>query len=493
MAITFPNVIKAVGSGVTSVTTSGVTTTTGSTFALFCSWGSAGTAVPSDSKSNTYTQIAALSKGVKHTSWYKTNGTGGSGHTGTVTFNASEYPVLYFVEMAGAAASSYDGTSLATDQSADLNSITSGTLAQADSAVLTWYASGSGGARTYAASGYTVSSETDGDNYWTSAVGRKTVSATTPVNATWTLDGGSTVLGIVAFKAAAGGTAYNLTVDPASYSLTAATETVQVARALTVASTSYGVTAQPVNLAVGRVLSVSPASYSLSAADVTLTYAAAAKELVIDPANYALSAQPMTVAATRALSVDPAAYNVVNSAVTLSVGRVVSANAVSYSLTASPVTLTVARALSVDPAAYVLSAPAVTLEYRSANPVLSVDPVNYVLSLQDVGLSVAQRTVEPIWPGPYGKKRRGGTESYLERLLGRPLDEVEEEIEPEAVEVIERAVESAPVKVTKTAAKRSLKEYGLAYKEAYVEIYLELAERQRREDEEVAAAIVALL
>jgi len=105
---------------------------------------------------------------------------------------------------------------------------------------------------------------------------------------------------------------------------------------------------------------------------------------------------------------------------------------------------------------------------------------------------VPTQAVEPIWAGPYGKKRRGGTESYLERLLGRPLDEDEEEIEPETVEVIEKAVESAPARVTKTAAKQSLKAYGLALKEAYVEIYLELA-RQRREDEEVASAIAALL
>lgn len=418
MAITVPNVVKAVGSGVASVTTSGVTTTAGSTFVIVCSCGAGTSMTPSDSKGNTYTLIDnQVVNGGNISAWYSANGTGGSGHTASATLSGSDFPVLHFIELAGAATTapldSGAGVFL-TDSDGGPFTVTSNTLAQADSLVLTWAESDAAGAQSYGASGYTVSAETDGDNYWTHGIGYKVVSATTAQSATWTGIGGSVALGITAFKAAAGGTDYDLTVDPALYALTAAAQTVQVARALTIAPVSFAVTAQPVNLAVGRVVNVSPVNYSLNAADVTLTYAPAAKELTADPASYAVSAQPVTLTATRVLSIDPASYSLANSAVTLSVGRVVGSNAVSYALSASPVTLVVTRALSVDPAAYALSAPDVTLEYRSANPVLSVDPVSYLLGLADVELSVSSSATGA---GDYEKRKRRKLIEELNRQI----------------------------------------------------------------------------
>lgn len=405
MAITVPNVVKAVGSGVTSVTTSGVTTTTGSTFLIICSCGNGPTMTPSDSKGNTYTLIDnQVASGAQISGWYKTNGTGGAGHTATVSISGTEYPVLHFIELAGADAASFDATSVNSGTASGPYSLTSGTLAQADSLVVAWAASDAAGAQNYAASGYTVNRETDGDNYWTSANGYKQAGSTSAQTATWTGIGGVVAMGIAAFKAAAGGADYNLTVDPATYSLTAAAETVQVARALTVAPVSYAVTAQPVNLAVGRALSVSPASYALNAAGVTL-------------------------ATTRALSIDPASYSLVNSAVTLAVGKLVSVDTASYSLTASPVTLGVARALRVDPAAYSLTAPDVTLEYRSANPVLSVDPVSYLLGLADVELSVSSSATGA---GDYEKRKRRKLIEELNRqiLADMAQEQVEAQEQP---------------------------------------------------------------
>lgn len=98
-------------------------------------------------------------------------------------------------------------------------------------------------------------------------------------------------------------------------------------------------------------------------------------------------------------------------------------------------------------------------------------------------------------PGGPRKRRKGRTESYLERLLGRPLDE---EPEPEEIEVIEQAAEvaaKAPQPPERDEAAESLRAYGLALKDAYVEIYLELEQKKRQamEEEELMAVIAICL
>lgn len=470
MAIAVPNVVKAVGSGVTSVTTSGVTTTTGSTFLIICSCGAGATMTPSDSKGNTYTLVDNQgASGTQISCWYKTNGAGGAGHTAAVNLSAAEYPVLHFIELSGADATSLDATSVNSAAASGPYSLTSGTLAQADSLVVAWASSDSPGAQNYAASGYTVNRETDGDNYWTSANGYKQAGSTSAQSSTWTGIGGSVAMGIAAFKAAAGGTGYELSVDPATYALTAAAETAQVARALTVSPAGYAMTAQPVNLAVGRSLSVSPASYALNAAGETL-------------------------AATRALSIDPASYSLANRAVTLSVGRAVSDAATSYALTASPVSLVAGRGLSIDAAVYALSAPDVTLVYRSANPVLVVDPVAYVLRLPDVELELSGRMAqeEVSYPGPSRKKKP------RHKWSGVPFTRIYPEVEQ--IGVIEQAAETAaqlPEPPTRKRAVSYLHEYGI-YQDHLAKVLIEIErvkreQRLEREDDEVAAVIACCL
>lgn len=465
MAITVPNVVKAVGSGVTSVTTSGVTTTNGSTFTI-SSTADFGVTIntPTDSKSNVYGIMGSSqtddSNAFRLSIFYKQNGVGGSSHTASVGYSAGTYPTAFFSEIAGAAASSFDSGSLVQtrDNDGTPHSVTSGTFAQANNAVLTWIGTDGGGTRNYTCSTFNVTQETDGNNYWTGAFGYKTVTATTAQTATWVETATRGLMTIVAIKEAAGGTAYNLTVDPASYALTAAAETVTATRALTISPASYAVTAAAVNLAVGRVLNVAPVSYaltaaaetvtatrvlniapvsySLTAADVTLTYAPALKELVVDPASYTLSLADVAVTTTRALTIDPATYSLTNSAVTLSVGRVVNDAPVSYTLTASPVTLAAGRVLSVDPASYALSAADVTLEYDTANPVLVVDPVSYVLTLADVELG-------------YGRSG-GGRDDSKKKIRKRVAELNRKILEAEALEEaqeIQNAVTKAKSKI----------------------------------------------
>ncbi len=193
------------------------------------------------------------------------------------------------------------------------------------------------------------------------------------------------------FGATQSAAAYTLSIDPATYTLTAAAETLLVARALSISPASYALTASAVTLSVGRVLSVSPASYALttspetlvvaralsidpasyviSAPDVTLTYASLAKQLAIDPASYTLTASAVTMTATRALSIDPASYAVTPSAITLSVGRQLDVSAASYSITPSPVTLTTARSLNIEPASYIITTPDIGLTYTPAGSI----------------------------------------------------------------------------------------------------------------------------
>lgn len=472
MAITVPNVVKVTGSGVTTVTTSGVTTTTGSTFVA---WTTADDGVtinaPSDSKSNSYgTAKVTVSTGggsSKQTVYVKENGAGGASHTLTFTYGSATYPTAFFIECAGAATSSYDSGSLTSGASGAGSPFNrnSGGQAQAANAILTFIATDAGGSLTYANSGYTVSQESDGNNYWTGAIGRQIVNQTSAVTSSWTVSASNGGTVTFAIKEASGsGSPYTLVVDPASYSLTAAAETLVAARNLTVSPASYAITAAAVNLAVGRALSVSPASYTLTAAGETLT-------------------------ATRALTIDPASYSLTNSAVTLSVGRAVSVDPVSYSLTASPETLTVARALSVDPVAYALTAADVTLEYATANPVLIVDPASYVLSLPAVTLEYGSATAQRTPGGSGGKSQKARKARTYNYDYSSP--KAPEVVEPAKVKAVTKKAKSIPADVAEMMQLLESSQTATAQALADQEVRRIAEEQDRKAREEEIMAIIA--
>jgi hypothetical protein len=430
MAGSVANARKANTSGANTTTTTSFTSTAGSTIWVGVSDASGqGSLTISDNKGNTYTQIGTTrtsASGAQIRRFYCANIAGGAGHTVTATWGSNSDATVHVLELAGVATASLD--SAASAQADDSNppwTVTSGTLAQADSIAVAM--TGTAFAGTWSeSSGFTVQTQ-EGDNnlYWTGCAASRVVAATTALTPSFTISGGGSdcAVAVDVFKASAGGVAYDLTVDPASYSLTAAAETVTATRALTITPASYALTAAAVSLAAGRAVNFAPASYTLSAAAETLT---------------------------------------------------------------------VARALSVDPASYALTAADVTLEVVSANPVLSVDPVSYTLSPSDVTFEFTGG-VQLLGGGPGGpvKRRKGGTESYLERLLGRPLDE---EPEQEEIEVIEQAAEvaaKAPQPPERDEVAESLRAYGLALKDAYVEIYLELEHKKRQamEEQEIMAVI----
>lgn len=83
--------------------------------------------------------------------------------------------------------------------------------------------------------------------------------------------------------------------------------------------------------------------------------------------------------------------------------------------------------------------------------------------------------------------------SYLYRLLSPPSISKVEELPVVVVEAIEQVAKAEPKAIE--PQRDLLQELGEAYRQAYKQIYLELlAEvKQAREDEQIAAAMVALL
>jgi hypothetical protein len=237
VAITVPNVVKVTGSGVTSVTTSGVTTTTGGTFIGSTTADDAVTInAPTDSKSNSYgTAKATVSTGgssSKQAVYVKENGAGGAGHTLTFTYGSATYPTAFFIECAGAAVASYDAGSLASGASGSGQPFARNSAGQAQlaNAILTFCAVDAGtNPLTYSNTGYTVSQEQDGGNFWTGAVGRQIVSQTGAVTSSWAVAPGATNGGTITF-AIKEATSSGTNVDPAQAAIALTGQTPTVAQ-----------------------------------------------------------------------------------------------------------------------------------------------------------------------------------------------------------------------------------------------------------------------
>lgn len=103
----FVQAINAQGLGVTSVTTSAITTTAGNLLAAGCGEGTGQTVSISDSKSNSWTAHADNPVGDFHVAgWYAQNISGGGSHTFTFTPSASGYPSGVVFEYSGRATAS---------------------------------------------------------------------------------------------------------------------------------------------------------------------------------------------------------------------------------------------------------------------------------------------------------------------------------------------------------------------------------------------------
>lgn len=201
---------RGVGSGSTATTTAGTTTASGSTFVIAVSWDqTGGTVTISDSKGNTYTGqgTAQVDGAGGYCRLYVCqNGTGGASHTATISTTSSSYPVIHLIEITGAETASLDQIAQGADAATPWT-LTSPTLSQAAEVVICVCINNDTTSGSYASSNFTVlSSETDGSNYWTSAVGSLVVAATSAVTPSWTRGTGTGAgLALATFKQSSGG------------------------------------------------------------------------------------------------------------------------------------------------------------------------------------------------------------------------------------------------------------------------------------------------
>lgn len=218
---------KGVGVGVTSQATGAVNTAaSGSIFVISYEHEDiAATVTVGDNKGNTYTQVggaeihntgdAALSG-----CWYCVNGSGGTGHTATVTINSSARLLVEFTEITGAATSSaVDGTPAgAYDTSSPYTApaVTTGNARDLLLAVL--HGDSASNPATHdpnqgATTGFSIISateETNGVANWTGAHAYLVVSSTGTYTSGWTESGSAVgVAWLLAFKEAPTGPTIN--------------------------------------------------------------------------------------------------------------------------------------------------------------------------------------------------------------------------------------------------------------------------------------------
>lgn len=212
MAGSVANARKANTSGATSTTTTSFTSTAGNTIWVGVSDASGqGSLAISDNKGNTYTQIATTrtsASGAQIRRYYCANIAGGSGHTVTATWGSNSDATVHVLELAGVATASLDSAASAqTDDNNPPWTVTSGTLAQADSIAIAMTGTAFNGTWSES-SGFTVQTQ-EGDNnlYWTGCAASRAVAATTALTPSFTISGGGSdcAVAIDVFKASAGG------------------------------------------------------------------------------------------------------------------------------------------------------------------------------------------------------------------------------------------------------------------------------------------------
>lgn len=208
---------RGTSSGSSVTTTAGTTATSGSSFALLVSWDEtvsiSGTIT--DSKSNVYTAVGTP-QGDWTSTWgtsqwfYCENGTGGTSHSVTVNFTGTAFPTAHLIEVTSAnGAPVFDTAADAQVQdAASPYTVTSGTLTNATSVVLSGCGANRGADGAYSSSNFTVlSQEPAVSSFWTSGAAKLVVSATTAVTPSWTVLNRSETAGVtvIAFYEPAAG------------------------------------------------------------------------------------------------------------------------------------------------------------------------------------------------------------------------------------------------------------------------------------------------
>lgn len=204
---------RATAVGTTITTTAGATST-GDTLVAVVSY-DPGKTISSiaDTAGNTYTLAAEVVNSEKLALYYCQNAAGNASNVLTVTMSGTDsFGVAHLIKITGAATASYDSGSLTANNSDTTSpfTITSGTLAQADSVVIAACAANRDApAGSYASSNFTVlSEEPDVPSWWTSCVSKLVVASTSAVTPSHTRVNSTSTAArsqiVVAFKALIG-------------------------------------------------------------------------------------------------------------------------------------------------------------------------------------------------------------------------------------------------------------------------------------------------
>lgn len=306
-------VIVGKQSGDADLTTTSGTTTTGSTFVVGLSYISSSTVTAvTDSKSNTYTLVdTEISGGQAKSLWYCENGTGGASHTASVDFSGDSFGTIYLVEVTGAATASFDQKAKTTD-AATPYTVTTPTLSQADEVVITIIGNEQGGTVDYSSSNTTIlSEEQDGNSYFTSAISKQVVAATTAFSPSFTetVDGTSSLVSAT-FKASAASSTYTITAEQGLYSVSGS----EAYRDIVMAADqgTYALTGQDIDFNPGFTLIAEHGLYTLtgSAGLVDLSMSAVG-------GTYTLTGQDVDLDKTFKLTADAGTYTLTGQAATL--------------------------------------------------------------------------------------------------------------------------------------------------------------------------------
>lgn len=197
-----------------NVTSSGITTTSGSLIVVTCyGYGASSTPIASnctDSKGNTYSLADAIGNGGAEVVaiFYAENITGGASHTVSVNLPGGAFATnIDVLEVTGAAtATSLDKHVTGTGTGTNPVTSATGTLSQADEIIICVFAqdTGTNNAISPAATWSSGGSEPDGTAHMVGATAYKIVSATTTTSHTWSdASSGSYRTVIASFKAPA--------------------------------------------------------------------------------------------------------------------------------------------------------------------------------------------------------------------------------------------------------------------------------------------------
>lgn len=187
----------------------------------------------------------------------------------------------------------------------------------------------------------------------------------------------------------AGGTAYSLTANSGSFTLTGQTAALKAARNVSAASGSFALTGQAATLKRGYPLSAAAGSFTLTGQTATLK---ATRTLTASSGAFTLTGQDAGLARGLKVAAGAGSYSLTGQAATLVATRALAAASGSYTLTGQAAALVATRALSADSGAFVLTGQDATLIYGgSVGYTLEADAGAYVLTGIDAALSATRQ------------------------------------------------------------------------------------------------------